>query len=496
MYNKYVSNQLAAPYAAKQSVKNVSQAEPVGFAKALDLFYETAKRVPAYQDFLKKHHVNPAKIRTLEDFKLVPIVTKENYLKAYPLKDLLWDGKANDARVISMSSGSSGQPFYWPRGALSIDESFRIVGQAFNQSFQTKEKETLAIISFAMGTWIAGTYMYSAMLALAESGHKITTITPGINKEEALRIITEIGSNFEQIVLMGYPPFVKDILDAAYEAGMDLSKYNVKLLFAGENFSEKWRDYVLKRVGKKNDLFASVSIYGTADAGIIGMESPLSIYARRLATQSSELFEQLFPNASSLPTLVEYHPELRFTEEIGGQIIFTVNNSLPLIRYMIKDEGRVLTHQELLQAIHSSRGEVPKDYVDNTRTGYIALYGRPDVATMFYALNIYPENIKYGLEVPELQPHLTGKFIIQSVYHDETQEQTLHLRVELQKDVQPTEELKRLIFKRVLESLQKNNSEFNKLRQDIKEKSDPIITLVPFGDPAFQIKIKHRWVAR
>jgi phenylacetate-CoA ligase len=481
---------------AKQFVQPFGRDEPAGFAKALELFQTAAERVPGYKDFLKKHQVNPVKIKTYHDFRTLPIITKENYLTAYPLKDLLRDGETADTRVISVSSGSSGKPFYWPRGNLSIDQSFQIVGRAFDQSFQTQTKETLAIISFAMGTWIAGTYMYSAMLTLADYGHKIATITPGISKEEVLRILRETGSHFRQVILMGYPPFVKDILDAASQGGMDLTKFNLKLLFAGENFSEKWRDYVLDKIGQVNDLYATLSIYGTADAGIIGMESPLSIYARRLATQDQKLFDALFPNTSIVPTVVEYNPDLRFTEVIDGQLIFTVKNALPLVRYKIKDEGRLISHNELISTLESCDYEAPSHLVNINQQPYIALYGRPDVATMFYAVNIYPENIKYGLEVAELQPYLTGKFIIKAVYDDLTQEQTLFLQVELQKSVLPSEHLKQLINQRVLKSLQKNNSEFNKLRQEIKEKSNPMIILVPFGDPDFQIKIKHRWTAR
>ena len=42
------------------------------------IFHEAAKRVPAYKDFLKKHKVNPSKIKTLHDFKQVPIIDKKN----------------------------------------------------------------------------------------------------------------------------------------------------------------------------------------------------------------------------------------------------------------------------------------------------------------------------------------------------------------------------------------------------------------------------------
>src|SRR5262245_13632595 len=86
-----------------------------GFKRALALFKEAAKRVPAYADFLKKHGVDADKIKTAADFLQVPLTDKLSFFGSYSLDDLSWDGKL-DARLISTSSGSTGVPFFWPRG--------------------------------------------------------------------------------------------------------------------------------------------------------------------------------------------------------------------------------------------------------------------------------------------------------------------------------------------------------------------------------------------
>ena len=52
---------------------------------------------------------------------------------------------------------------------------------------------------------------------------------------------------------------------------------------AGENISEPWRDYILKRIGKEGRAEETCLIYGTADAGIMGHETPTTIAVRRLA---------------------------------------------------------------------------------------------------------------------------------------------------------------------------------------------------------------------
>lgn len=468
------------------------------FKLALATFHEAAKRVPAYKDFLKKNHIDPSKIRTPEDFATVPPVTKENYLKQYPLKDLLWDGKTDDVRIISMSSGSSGQPFYWPRGNQAGADSAFFHELMFNQHFNTKEKETLVIIAFAMGTWIAGTYTLAAINDLANKGHRLVAVTPGIDKAAIIRILGELAPQFDQTIIMGYPPFVKDVLDGATEERIRLGPLNIKVVLAGESISERWRDYVMKKIKARDQYTFSSLIYGTADAGLLGNETPLAIYARGLAAKDPLLGEKIFPGAGrTLPTLVNYHPELRYFEEIeDNYLVFTVNNSLPLIRYQILDQGRLITHKELIEYLTDGGYKVPKALLPDRQLPLIALYTRSDIATTFYALDIYPENIKHGLEATQLQRFLTGKFVLRTEFDDQTQEQSLHLYAELKKSAKSDKALETKVLRSIIRSLKSQNSEYNRLSQELKHKADPIVHLLPYGSSEFEIKIKHRWVAR
>jgi phenylacetate-CoA ligase len=467
-----------------------------GFQRALTLFKQASTNVPAYKAFLKSHGVDPKKINTPADFSQVPIVTKENYLKKYPLQDLMWQRRVSDARMISASSGSSGQPFFWPRGNQSVEDSVIILDELLDKTFRTRKRETLCINAFAMGTWIAGTYMNSAMWRLADLGHKIVTITPGITKEEIARELEVLGPRFSQVLIMGYPPFVKDVVDYARTRNIKLPRLDVMCLFAGENFSEQWRDYILTRIGKKNKPESTLGIYGTADAGIVGIESPLSIHIRRLSAKDRRLFEVLFGRNTILPTLVQYNPDLRYVEEVDGKIIFTTDNSLPLIRYEILDEGRVYTPEMVAGALNQFGIKIPSKLESFSENPYIALFGRQDVAATFYALNIYPENIKYGLELPSLQGLVTGKFTIKADFDITTQEQVLNLSVELQPAVKPDQKIERKVFKAVVDNLMQNNSEYNKLHQEIGKKAEPVVHLMEQGDPDFKPGIKHRWIKK
>ena len=478
---------------AKQKADSLAEQS---FRSALKLFNQAAKRVPAYKEFLRQASIDPTKIKTEADFRLVPPVTKENYLKQFPTPDLLWDGDIAQAEIISMSSGSSGKPFFWFRGNKSTSDSVILHDRIFNTTFQTREKRTLFIVAFAMGTWIGGTYTLRALQELADHGHKIVSITPGINKQEIIYILQKIAPYFEQTIIGGYPPFVKDILDEAVNEKIDFRYLNTKLLFAGENFSEKWRDYVLEHIGSPDPKFTTAAIYGTADAGMLGHETPLSIYARRMACDNQELYDDFFPGATNEPTLVQYDPLLRYFETDDNDLIFSVNNSMPLLRYKILDKGRLVTGESLVNTLVKYKPLEPESLIEYADNPYIALYGRPDICTTFYAVKIYPENIKYGLEAKGMNKYITGKFVMTTEYEEATQQQSLHLYTELNPKTVPQQKIAAMIAKSVIEGLRKYNGEYHRLYQEIGGLADPTVHLLPQGSPEFDIRVKMKWTEK
>ena len=130
-----------------------------GEKMALELFHQMATRVPAYKKFLAKHRVNPATVLTYEDFvKKVPLIDKKNYLSEYPLSELCMDGDLFKNAMISVSSGSTGVPFFWPRGLEQAKIDTKMIAGIYD-SFEMNAKSTLLVLRFSMGTWIAGTLL-------------------------------------------------------------------------------------------------------------------------------------------------------------------------------------------------------------------------------------------------------------------------------------------------------------------------------------------------
>ena len=230
--------------AAKIAKVPATEWEERGQRQAVRVFHEAAERVPAYKNFLKEHKVDHIKIKNFLDFTKLPSINKENYLKKYPLQELSWDGNLHAAQMIAVSSGSSGKPFFWPRGPITELETTYLFEQILCNFFGASSKSTLFVNAFAMGMYVGGPLTLNAVLRIAQKGYPITIVTPGYALEEILRVVAELGPQHEQVIMASYPPFAKDIIDEGIERGINWGKLNMKFLLAGEGYNESWRDHI------------------------------------------------------------------------------------------------------------------------------------------------------------------------------------------------------------------------------------------------------------
>jgi phenylacetate-CoA ligase len=466
--------------------------------RVVGLFHRVAGSVPAYRAFLRERGVDPGEVRTFADFERLPLLTKENYHRRYPLPDLCRDGRLDGCDMIAVSSGSTGQPTIWPRSVtdeLAVAARFE---QVFADSFAAGERSTLAVVCFPLGTWVGGLYTLACVRHLAAKGYPITAVAPGNNKAEILRVIPELAAHCDQTVLLGYPPFVKDVIDTGIAAGLDWTRYAVKLVLAGEVFSEEWRDLVGRRAGMSSPCYDSASLYGTADAGVLGTETPLSVCIRRFLAARPEAAGELF-GESRLPTLVQYDPASRFFETHDGTLLFSGDNGVPLIRYHIADEGGLIGYQDMLafcgrhgfdpvaelgrRAGPGARGVRPQPF------SYV--FGRSYFTVSYFGANVYPENVTVGLEQPAVSGWVTGKFVLE-VTSDADGNPHLHVTVELAPGEAPDAGREHVLAESIRGQLQRLNSEFAHYVPAGYQL--PQVTLRPAGDPEyFPVGVKHRY---
>jgi phenylacetate-CoA ligase len=330
---------------------------------------------------------------------------------------------------------------------------------------------------------------------LARKGYPLMVATPGNNKAEIFRVVRELAPHFEQTVLLGYPPFIKDVIDAGAAEGINWVSYKPKLVFAGEVFSEEWRSLMGQRTGSVSPCQDSASLYGTADGGVLGNETPLSIAIRRWLADHPEAARSLF-GESRLPTLVQYDPASRFFEMHEGTLVVSGENSVPLVRYHIADKGGVLSYDEMWnflrdQGVQSLAGlGLNKDFHPRTLP-FVYVFGRADFTISYYGANIYPENVTVGLEQPDIMVWATGKFVLET-RENENGDTDLHIAVELLPGIESEATMVPVIAESIRAQLLRLNSEF--AHYTPAERQLPRITLRAFGDPEyFPAGVKHRY---
>jgi phenylacetate-CoA ligase len=462
------------------------------FARALGLFHDAAARVPAYARFLEEHGVSPAAIRTRAEFERLPTPTKENYYRRHALPALCRDGRLEHSDFVAVSSGSTGEPAIWPRFVTDELGTAQRFEQVLGDAFRARERRTLGVICFALGSWVGGMYTTAACRHVAAKGYPLTLVTPGNNVLEILRVVRALAPHFDQTVLFGYPPFLKDVIDAGRADGIAWRDQRVRLVTAGEVFSETWRELVAERMGSPELAFSTASLYGTADGGVLANETPLSITIRRFFAAHPALSRELFAEPR-LPTLCQYDPCHRYFEADGGELLFTGDGGAPLVRYRILDRGGVVGYEAMLAFCreHGADPFATLGPVPARAQPFVFVFGRTGFAVSYYGANVFPENVAPGLEAPDIAPNVTGKFVLEAARGgDENVE--LRLSVELLPAREPNDELGRAVARAVRNEIERQNSEY---RNYVPEgHRTPVVVLLPHGHPDYFAKgVKHRY---
>lgn len=328
--------------------------------QAIFSFFQTvAKEVRAYRTILREQGVVLKKITTLEQFRHLPILDKKVYINRFPWSERI--AVQSFPPMAYASSGSSGTPTYW----FVNDAQEKIGGTIHEYIFRhmfalTEQSPTLVIVCFAMGVWVAGHFTLASCRNIAKKGYQLTCITPSINMNDILDVLMRFAPKYKNIILAGYPPFLMDVLRVARQRHIPLRKNTIGLLTAGTTFSEQWRDTAHTLIGSPRAPI--VNVYGSADAGMLGHETTLTIALRRYARVNRDFSHALFESAVPHGGLYQYHPEYVFFEEHAGELLITANTAVPLMRYNIHDRGRIFSADALRTLFKETRA--PKNSIN------------------------------------------------------------------------------------------------------------------------------------
>jgi phenylacetate-CoA ligase len=219
-------------------------------ATAADLvlaeFRRASQHVPAYQALLEEHGVRAADVRDLETFaRLCPVLSKANTFDRFPLPQLAIGGRLEDVGEVLTSSGHGGRFSFGVISRAEAASSAAFVDAALDAAFAVKSKKTLAINCLPMGVVVSSRCM--------------TVATTSVREDMAVALVKAFGADYDQIVLIGDPLFMKRLTDYALEQGLDWRRYRMNAVLGEETFGEHFRHYLERMLGLEPDLAAATS---------------------------------------------------------------------------------------------------------------------------------------------------------------------------------------------------------------------------------------------
>lgn len=165
-------------------------------------------------------------------------------------------------------------------------------------------------------------------------------------QSELIALTDCLNADKQQIILTGYPPFLKDVASEAKTRGYDLKSYSVAAIVGGQGISEAMRDQLL-------EVYQQVhSSYGASDLDInLGVEMEFAMNLRKVIAKNPGLGRELYGSNKGLPMIFHYHPMNYHVEcDENDELIFTCtrsDRSSPRIRYDLGDKGRVYASSDV-----------------------------------------------------------------------------------------------------------------------------------------------------
>jgi len=414
-----------------------------------NLFVKAKLNCQAYKRFLKSENYD---FRLSADYKSLPIMDKNNYLNKYSLEEKLYSNqKLDNYYMICSSTGSTGEATIWPRDYESDERAIAYQEKFLNEHFQIDKKKTLIVVMFGLGLSTSG--MLTAKLSWGHAkNNKVSVITPGLDIDGAVKLINKIYDFYEQTVIIGYPPLVNELIENAIKNNFKIKKWNIKLALTGENVSFFWKKKILTNISNEKDYSRIVMFYACSEAGILGVETIKTKAILEKCLTNKSLLNDLFLT-DGMPTLILVEQSRVFIEVINSEIVISVDQPIPLIRYNIHDRGMLISGSEI--------NEIMKKYnlnltVENSDV-FLCIYGRnqrkkPNDITLTI------EEIKNIIEDPEYEKYFTGYF----TYSEE--EKNIVINLIIKENI--------LISKKLLKNL--NNKIFNEINSLISLKNKEI----------------------
>jgi phenylacetate-CoA ligase len=339
-------------------------------------FQRAAMYVPAYQTLMAEHGVRALDVRDIETFtRLCPILSKVNTFDRFSLSELSVGGRLHDIGEVLTSSGHGGRFSFGVISRAEAASSASFVDAALDAAFGVKSARTLAVNCLPMGVGMSSRCM--------------TVATTSVREDMAVALVKAFGDQYEQVILIGDPLFMKRLTDHAIEQGVDWTKHRVHAVIGEETFGERFRAYIGGCLGMDPNQPRSgriVSSMGVAELGLhLCFETAGTAAVVRAMNAHPALAHDLLGGAGDSarewrPMLLAFDPDRTFIEvlepDADGYGKMTISmldptRQIPLLRYQTGDVARLLDRETVAQVLRTHGQSI-----DALPSSLLALRGR------------------------------------------------------------------------------------------------------------------------
>ncbi|MGB9660935.1 MAG: phenylacetate--CoA ligase family protein [Moorellaceae bacterium] len=324
------------------------------------------ERVPFYRQALKERGLRPSDIRTLEDVRLLPMTTKEDFRKNYPFG--LFAVPLKEVVRIHASSGTTGKPVVVGYTRRDMETWTEVVARLVTCAGVTESD--VAQVVFGYGLFTGG---FGLHYGLERVGATVVPAAAG-NSRRHIMLMQDFGTT----VLVGTPSYVLHLAEVAEEEGVDPRSLPVRLgLFGGEASSREMLQEIERRWG-----MLATDNYGLSEVMGPGVSGECPYQDGQHIAEDHFLVEILDP-ATGEPC----------PPGVPGEVVITTltKEAVPVLRYRTKD----------ISAINYEPCRCGR-----TTARLAKIMGRTDDMLIIRGVNVFPSQVESVLmEIDGVAPH-------------------------------------------------------------------------------------------
>jgi len=341
----------------------------------------------------------PAEIKSLEDLKKFPFLTKEDLRQNYPFG--LACGQQCEFVRFHMSSGTTGTPVVNPYTPNDVEQWGEIMARCLAAAGLNYTDVLQITPSFGLFNGGFG-FHYGA----EKIGCFVVPIGPG-------RTLLQLKflKDFNTTAIAGIASYPLRLIEVAKEEGFDFKETNLRVgIFGAEVWSEEMRRYIEREMG-----IESFDIIGMTETGGVGLGIDCKAHSGIHVWEDHYIVEIVDPETG------EVLPD----GEEGELVVTTLTREgLPLIRYRTRDITKVLSRERC----DCGRTHLRLDRIKGRTDDMLKVKG-----VCFYPRQIEEVIMKYPEVLPNYQiiiGKVEGKDVVELIIEADRQDEYLKEKIE------------------------------------------------------------------